>query len=206
MPTPAGYRKAARAMRLATKLGLPVVTLVDTAGAYPGIKAEERGQSVAIAENLRLMASLPVPVVAVVTGEGGSGGALALAFADRVLMCGNAVYSVISAEGCAAILWKDPAAAPEAAAALRVDARELLRLGVIDGVIPEPGDGAETDHVRAAEGLRGALVASLAELLPLDQMNLVTGRRSRFRRFGDHSGRLTKSLGSSFPSSPVAGG
>jgi len=184
MPSPAGYRKAARVMKLAAKLGLPVITLVDTAGAYPGIEAEERGQSVAIAENLKLMAGLPVPVVAVVTGEGGSGGALALAFADRVLMCANAVYSVISAEGCAAILWKDPAAAPKAAAALRVDARSLLSLGVVDGVVPEPGTGAETDHLAAAGALRAALAHTLAELLPLDQMNLVTGRRARFRRFG----------------------
>jgi acetyl-CoA carboxylase carboxyl transferase subunit beta len=184
MPSPAGYRKAARVMRLAAKLGLPVITLVDTAGAYPGIEAEEHGQSVAIAENLKLMAGLPVPVVAVVTGEGGSGGALALAFADRVLMCANAVYSVISAEGCAAILWKDPAAAPKAAAALRVDARSLLSLGIVDGVVPEPGTGTDTDHLAAADALRAALAGTLAELLPLDQMNLVTGRRARFRRFG----------------------
>ncbi|MEV2215003.1 acetyl-CoA carboxylase, carboxyltransferase subunit beta [Streptomyces sp. NPDC050997] len=184
MPTPAGYRKAARVMRLAAKLGLPVVTFVDTAGAYPGIEAEEHGQSVAIAENLKLMAGLPVPVVAVVTGEGGSGGALALAFADRVLMCANAVYSVISAEGCASILWKDPAAAPQAAAALRVDARSLLALGIVDGVVREPGDGAETDHLAAAGALRDALADGLAGLLPLDQMTLVTARRARFRRFG----------------------
>ncbi|WP_236794645.1 acetyl-CoA carboxylase, carboxyltransferase subunit beta [Amycolatopsis sp. GM8] len=184
MPTPAGYRKAARVMRLAGKLGLPVITLIDTAGAYPGIEAEERGQAVAIAENLKLMAGLPVPVVAVVTGEGGSGGALALAFADRVLMCANAVYSVISAEGCAAILWKDPAAAPKAAEALRVDSRSLLAQGVVDGVIPEPEGGAGTDHLRAADNLRAALAGSLAKLVPLDQMSLVTGRRKRFRKFG----------------------
>ncbi|GAA2805524.1 acetyl-CoA carboxylase, carboxyltransferase subunit beta [Saccharopolyspora taberi] len=184
MPNPAGYRKAARVMRLAGKLGLPVITLVDTAGAFPGIEAEENAQASAIAENLRLMASLPVPVISVITGEGGSGGALALAVADRVLMCANAVYSVISAEGCAAILWKDPAAAPEAANALRVTARELLRFGVVDGVIPEPEGGADADHPLAAEALRDALVASLAELAPLDQMNLVTQRHARFRQFG----------------------
>lgn len=184
MPSPAGYRKAARVMRLAAKLGLPVITLIDTAGAYPGIEAEERGQAVAIAENLKLMAGLPVPVVAVVTGEGGSGGALALAFADRVLMFASAVYSVISAEGCAAILWKDPAAAPIAAEALRVDARSLLGQGVVDGVIPEPDGGTGADHVRAAEALRAALADSLARLVPLDQMNLVTRRRARFRAFG----------------------
>ncbi|MDA3648379.1 acetyl-CoA carboxylase, carboxyltransferase subunit beta [Saccharopolyspora indica] len=184
MPSPAGYRKAARVMRLAGKLGLPVITLVDTAGAFPGVEAEENAQASAIAENLRLMASLPVPVISVITGEGGSGGALALAVADRVLMCANAVYSVISAEGCAAILWKDPAAAPEAANALRVTARELLRLGVIDGVVPEPAGGADTDHLATTEALRDALVANLAELAPLDQMNLVTQRHARFRQFG----------------------
>jgi acetyl-CoA carboxylase carboxyl transferase subunit beta len=184
MPTPAGYRKAARVMRLAAKLGLPVVTLIDTAGAYPGIEAEENAQAVAIAENLRLMAGLPVPAIAVVTGEGGSGGALALAFADRVLMSAGAVYSVISAEGCAAILWKDPAAAPRAAAALRVDARELLRLGVVDAVVPEPAGGADADPIQAARQLGAALATILAELLPQDQMTLVTTRRARFRRFG----------------------
>ncbi|WP_322779894.1 acetyl-CoA carboxylase, carboxyltransferase subunit beta [Frankia sp. Cas4] len=187
MPSPAGYRKAARIMRLAAKIGLPVITLIDTAGAYPGIEAEKQGQAVAIAENLRLMAGLPVPVVAVVTGEGGSGGALALAFANRVLMCSNAVYSVISPEGCAAILWKDAAAGPKAAAALRVDARELLRSGVVDGVVPEPDGGAHSDHLLAAHALRDALTSTLAELLPRDQMTLVTGRRTRFRQFGAHT-------------------
>src|SRR5882757_8042753 len=138
MPGPDGYRKAARVMRLAAKLGLPVVTLVDTPGAYPGEQAEEQGQAFAIAENLRLMASLPVPVVTVVTGEGGSGGALGIAVANRVLIWEHAVYSVISPEGCAAILWKDPAFGPRAAAALGLTARDLLRLGIVDGVLPEP--------------------------------------------------------------------
>ena len=184
LPAPSGYRKAARVMRLAAKLGLPVVTLVDTAGAYPGKTAEERAQSVAIAENLRLMAGLPVPVVAVITGEGGSGGALALAVADRVLMCANSVFSVISAEGCASILWKSPAAAPKAAAALRVDARSLLTLGVVDGVIPEPGEGAETDRVAAAANLRRALTHCLNQLDQCDQAELLVGRHARYRRFG----------------------
>jgi acetyl-CoA carboxylase carboxyl transferase subunit beta len=184
MPSPSGYRKAARVMRLAAKLGLPVITFIDTAGAYPGIEAEEQGQSIAIAQNLRLMAGLPVPVVAVVTGEGGSGGALALAVADRVLMLANAIYSVISPEGCAAILWKNPAAGPQAAAALRVDAREQLRNGVVDGVVPEPGEGADSDHPAAAQALRDALTSTLATLLPQDQMSLITARRARFRRFG----------------------
>ncbi|MDT3439069.1 acetyl-CoA carboxylase carboxyl transferase subunit alpha [Pseudofrankia sp. BMG5.37] len=184
MPSPAGYRKAARVMRLAAKLGLPVVTFIDTAGAHPGIEAEERGQSVAIAENLRLMGALPVPVVALVTGEGGSGGALALAVADRVLMCANAVYSVISPEGCAAILWKDPAAAPRAAEALRVDARQLLGLGVIDAVVPEPDGGSGADPVQAAALVEAALRDVLGELVGQGPAELVAGRHARFRRFG----------------------
>ncbi|CAI7977099.1 Acetyl-coenzyme A carboxylase carboxyl transferase subunits beta/alpha [Frankia sp. Hr75.2] len=184
MPSPGGYRKAARVMRLAAKLGLPVITLIDTAGAHPGIEAEQNGQAVAIAENLRVMAGLPVPVVAVVTGEGGSGGALALAVANRVLMCANAIYSVISPEGCAAILWKDPAAGPDAAAALRVDARALLAAGIVDGVVPEPDGGADVDPLAAADALRAALTGALAELTPLDPPTLVTARRARFRRFG----------------------
>ncbi|MGF7238811.1 MAG: acetyl-CoA carboxylase, carboxyltransferase subunit beta [Frankia sp.] len=185
MPTPAGYRKAARVMRMAAKLGLPVITFVDTAGAYPGIEAEEHGQSVAIAENLRLMAGLPVPVVTVIIGEGGSGGALALATANVVLMGANTVYSVISAEGCAAILWRnDTTAAPKAAAALQLDARSLLAAGVVDGVVREPGEGAETNHIAAGRAMREAVASTLAELLPLDQMTLVSGRRARFRRFG----------------------
>ncbi|HEX3788485.1 MAG TPA: acetyl-CoA carboxylase, carboxyltransferase subunit beta [Pseudonocardiaceae bacterium] len=197
MPNPSGYRKAARAMRLAAKLGLPVITLVDTAGAYPGIEAEAQAQAVAIAENLRLMAGLPVPVISVITGEGGSGGALALALGNRVLMCANAVYSVISAEGCASILWKSPAEAPKAAAALRLDARSLLAIDVVDGVVPEPGDGAETDHLQAAANLREALAACLAALLPQDQMNLVTGRHARFRQFGADSAVLLDNRGTS---------
>lgn len=181
MPTPAGYRKAARVMRLAGKLGLPVVTLVDTSGAYPGVAAEEQGQAVAIAENLRLLSGLPVPVVAVVTGEGGSGGALALAVADEVLMCGDAVYSVITPEGCASILWKDAGAAPRAAQALRVDARSLLELGVVDGVIPEAEHG---DHAAAAENLGSALIGSLLPLSRMDHPTRIARRHRRFRRFG----------------------
>jgi acetyl-CoA carboxylase carboxyl transferase subunit beta len=138
MPAPAGYRKAGRLMRLAAKWGLPVVTLVDTPGAHPGFEAEQQGQAGAIAENLRLMSALPVPVVTVVTGEGCSGGALAIAVADRLLVMENGFYTVISPEGCAAILWRERSAAPEAAQALRIDARSLLELGVADGVIPEP--------------------------------------------------------------------
>ncbi|MFF4775726.1 acetyl-CoA carboxylase carboxyl transferase subunit alpha [Microtetraspora fusca] len=184
MPPPEGYRKAARLMRLAEKLRIPVVTLVDTPGAYPGVTAEERGQAVAIAENQRLMARLTVPVVSVITGEGGSGGALALGMADRVLICANAWYSVISPEGCAAILWKSPAAAPLAARALRLDAGELLRLGVVDGVVPEPEGGAHTDPVLAARLLGAAVGTALADLLPLSAAELVRRRHGRFRGFG----------------------
>ncbi|PSL52678.1 acetyl-CoA carboxylase carboxyltransferase subunit alpha [Saccharothrix carnea] len=193
MPTPAGYRKAARLMRLAAKLGLPVVTLVDTPGAHPGRAAEERGQAVAVAESIRLMARLPVPVVTVVTGEGGSGGALALAVANEVLIGSNGVYSVISPEGCAAILWRDRRMAPAAARALRLDAANLLRLGVVDGVVPEPEGGSGHDHVLAGQRLRDALVAALRRLSGMTGDRLVAARRARFRAFGatstDHDDR-----------------
>ncbi|MDX2705186.1 acetyl-CoA carboxylase, carboxyltransferase subunit beta [Streptomyces sp. PA03-6a] len=184
MATPAGYRKAARLMRTAAKLGMPVVTLIDTPGANPGPEAESGGQALAIAENLRLMARLPVPVVAVITGEGGSGGALAFAVADRVLVSANGIYSVISPEGCAAILWKDPGAAPAAAAALRLHARDLLRLGIVDGVVPEPPDGAHGDHAHAAALVGGALSVALDELRPWAPDRLLAERRDRFHRFG----------------------
>ncbi|MEW2380513.1 acetyl-CoA carboxylase carboxyltransferase subunit alpha [Micromonospora sp. NPDC047707] len=189
MALPEGYRKAARLMRLATKLGLPVVTLVDTPGAHPGVDAEERGQAWAIAETIRLMSGLPVPVVAVVTGEGGSGGALALAVADRVLACAGAMYSVISPEGCAAILWKDPAAAPRAAAALQISSRDLLRHGIVDAVVPEPPGGAHEDPVTAADSLRAALIESLQEIAAVAATDLVARRRRRFRRFGTEESR-----------------
>ncbi|MDE1670967.1 acetyl-CoA carboxylase, carboxyltransferase subunit beta [Nocardia gipuzkoensis] len=184
MPTPAGYRKSARVLRLAAKLGIPVITLVDTAGAYPGVTAEEQGQAVAIAESLKLLAGLPVPVVTVITGEGGSGGALALAVADRVLVCENAVYSVISPEGCASILWKDATAAPRAAAALRVDSTSLLELGVADGVLSEPQGGAHRDPAAAAAALRQALRHAVADLARLRVAELLDRRHHRFRVFG----------------------
>ncbi|MFB4306658.1 acetyl-CoA carboxylase carboxyltransferase subunit alpha [Actinomadura sp. GTD37] len=184
MGSPAGYRKAGRLMRLAAKLGLPIVTLVDTPGAHPGVEAEERGQAWAIAENIRLMSGLPVPIVSVVVGEGGSGGALALAVADRVLALAGAVYSVISPEGCAAILWKDRELAPLAAAALRPDARDLLRQGIVDAVVPEPDGGAHEDPVTAGELLRGALTATLDELADIAPADLVRRRRARFGAFG----------------------
>jgi acetyl-CoA carboxylase carboxyl transferase alpha subunit/acetyl-CoA carboxylase carboxyl transferase beta subunit len=184
MPEPDGYRKSMRLMRYAAKFGMPIVTLVDTAGAYPGLGAEERGQSNAIAESIMLMSRLPVPIVTVVTGEGGSGGALALAASDRVLMLENSYYSVISPEGCATILFKDAAAAPRAAAALRITAPDLLRLGIMDAVVPEPEEGAHTDHNTTAANLKAALVESLTELLPLSPEELLEKRYDRFRKFG----------------------
>jgi len=184
MASPAGYRKAARLMRLAEKLRMPVVTLVDTPGAYPGVDAEAGGQAHAIAENLRLLSRLTVPVVAVITGEGGSGGALALAVADRVLALANAVYSVISPEGCAAILWRDAGAAPAAAAALGLGVRDLLGHGVIDAVVPEPDGGAHENPLAAAQALRRAVTATLHELGGLDPERLVAERARRFRAFG----------------------
>jgi acetyl-CoA carboxylase carboxyl transferase alpha subunit/acetyl-CoA carboxylase carboxyl transferase beta subunit len=184
MPQPEGYRKAMRLMRYAARFGMPIVTFVDTPGAYPGIGAEERGQSVAIAESIMQMSRLPVPIVSVVTGEGGSGGALALAASDRVLMLENSYYSVISPEGCATILFKDAAAAPRAAAALRITAPDLLRLGVMDAVVPEPEGGAHSDPPAAAANVKAALVDSLGELLGLEPDELVERRYERFRMFG----------------------
>jgi acetyl-CoA carboxylase carboxyl transferase subunit beta len=184
MPNPEGYRKAMRLMRYAARFRLPIVTLVDTPGAYPGLGAEERGQSVAIAESIMQMSRLPVPMVTLVTGEGGSGGALALAAGDRVLMLENSYYSVISPEGCATILFKDAAAAPRAAAALRMTAPDLLRLGVMDAIVPEPEGGAHTDPAAAAQNARAAIVAGLRELLALDPDELLAARYERFRGFG----------------------
>src|SRR5436309_7929449 len=164
MENPEGYRKALRLMQLAERFRMPVVTLVDTPGAYPGLGAEERGQAEAIAVNLREMARLEVPVVAVVIGEGGSGGALALAVADVVLMLENAIYSVISPEGCASILWRDGKKAPQAAEALRLTAKDLEQLGVIDGLLPEPVGGAHRDPDGAAATLAAALGGHLDAL------------------------------------------
>ena len=184
MPEPEGYRKGMRLMRYAAKFGMPIVTLVDTAGAYPGLGAEERGQSNAIAESIMLMSRLPVPTVTVVTGEGGSGGALALAAADRVLMLESSYYSVISPEGCATILFKDAAAAPRAATALRITAPDLLGLGVMDAVIPEPEGGAHTDAATAGANLKTALVSTLRDLLGRSPEELLEQRYDRFRKFG----------------------
>ena len=184
MPEPEGYRKGMRLMRYAAKFGMPIVTLIDTAGAYPGIGAEERGQSNAIAESIMLMSRLPVPTVAVVTGEGGSGGARALAATDRVMMLENSYYSVISPEGCATILFKDAASAPRAAAALRITAPDLLGLGIMDAVVPEPEGGAHTDAATTGANLRTALVTTLRELLGTSPDALLEQRYDRFRKFG----------------------
>jgi acetyl-CoA carboxylase carboxyl transferase subunit alpha len=184
MPHPEGYRKALRVMQLGEKFAKPVITLIDTPGAYPGIAAEERGQAEAIARNLREMAGLRTPIVAVVTGEGGSGGALALGVADRVFMLEHAIYSVISPEGCAAILWEDARRAREAAEVLRITAPDLLKLGVIDSVIPEPPGGAHRNWEAAAGETRTALRAALAELRKLSGDELVQQRYAKFRRMG----------------------
>lgn len=184
MPHPEGYRKALRLMKLAEKFRRPVVTFIDTPGAYPGIGAEERGQAEAIARNLREMAALRVPVVVLVTGEGGSGGALALGIGDRVLMLEHAVYSVISPEGCAAILWQDAAKAPEAAEILRLTAPDLLKLGVIDRIVREPAGGAHRDWEETAREVSGALREALAELRALTPDELVGQRYAKFRRIG----------------------
>jgi acetyl-CoA carboxylase carboxyl transferase subunit alpha len=184
MPHPEGYRKAHRLMKQAEKFGRPVVTLIDTPGAYPGIGAEERGQAEAIARNLLAMALLRVPIVAIVIGEGGSGGALALGVGDRVIMFENSIYSVISPEGCAAILWKTNAAKDKAAEALRLTAGDLRALGVIDDVIAEPLGGAHEDWAAAAAGLRATLVHHLDALAALDTDALLQQRWEKYERMG----------------------
>lgn len=184
MPRPEGYRKALRLMRLAEKFGRPILTLIDTPGAYPGLDAEERGQAEAIARNLLVMAELEVPVVAAVIGEGGSGGALALGVADRVLMMEYAIYSVISPEGCASILWKDSTMAPRAAEALKLTAPHLKKLGVIDEIVPEPAGGAQLDWDGAAAGLKRAVLDAFAGLEGLPAAELVESRYQKFARMG----------------------
>jgi acetyl-CoA carboxylase carboxyl transferase subunit alpha len=184
MPHPEGYRKALRLMRLAEKFGKPVVTFIDTPGAYPGTGAEERGQSEAIARNLGAMAGLATPIVTIVTGEGGSGGALAIGMGNRVLMLEYAVYAVISPEGCAAILWGDASRAPEAAESMRITAPDLLRLGVIDGIVPEPIGGAHRDWEATAGALRTVLRQALADFSGMPASRLVEERQEKFRRMG----------------------
>src|SRR5688500_15137033 len=181
---PEGYRKALRLMRIADKFNLPIVTLIDTAGAYPGIGAEERHIAEAIAVNLREMMLLSVPVIAVIIGEGGSGGALGNGVTDRVLIFENSYYSVISPEGCAAILWKESAAAPKAAEALKVSADHLEKLGVVDEVIPEPVGGAHNDPAQAASALKYVLLKHLNDVRSLDPEQLLETRYERFRHLG----------------------
>jgi acetyl-CoA carboxylase carboxyl transferase subunit alpha len=181
---PEGYRKALRVMKLADKFGLPVISLIDTAGAYPGIGAEERHIAEAIAVNLREMMLLQVPIIAVVIGEGGSGGALGIGVADRVLILENAYYSVISPEGCAAILWKDRAATAKAAAALRITAKDLLELGLVDGVVAEPLGGAHNDPAATAETLKHHLIKILTDLQKISLEERVAQRYAKFRNYG----------------------
>lgn len=184
MPKPEGYRKAMRIMRLAEKFSRPIITFLDTPGAYPGIDAEERGQAEAIAVNLREMSRLEVPVVAVVIGEGGSGGALGLGVANRIYMLENAYYSVITPESCAAIIYRDSGEAARAASALRLTAQDLLGLGLIDGVIPEPAGGAQLDYDATAVAIQQTLRSALDALRPMNAASLVDDRYGKFRKMG----------------------
>jgi len=184
MPKPEGYRKAMRVMELAAKFRRPIFTFVDTPGAYPGLDAEERGQAEAIAWNLREMARLETPVIVTVTGEGGSGGALAIAVGDRVNMLEHSVYSVISPEGCASILWRDSGRASEAAAAMRITATDLLGLELIDEIVPEPPGGAHSDHEALFKSLDAVLERQLRELLAVDPRSLRASRYDKFRQMG----------------------
>jgi acetyl-CoA carboxylase carboxyl transferase subunit alpha len=184
MPKPEGYRKALRVMELAAKFRRPIVTMLDTPGAYPGIDAEERGQAEAIAMNLREMTRLQVPIICIVIGEGGSGGALGLGVGNRIYMLENAVYSVISPESCAAIIYRDSGKAELAALALKLTAPDLLKLGIVDGIIPEPEGGAQNDHDRAAELMRETLRSALSDLSKLSPKDLSDQRYEKFRKMG----------------------
>jgi len=184
MPQPEGYRKALRLFHHANKFHLPILCLIDTPGAYPGLTAEEHNQSQAIAENLMELAGVTVPVVAAVTGEGGSGGALAIGVANRILMLEHSVYSVITPEGCASILWRSNDKVSEACQAMKMTAKEILQLGVIDQVISEPLGGAHHDYQTAAENLKKAIVAQMTELLKLTPEQVRKDRQDKFRRFG----------------------
>ena len=181
---PEGYRKALRAMQLAAKFGRPVLVFIDTPGAYPGVDAEERGQAEAIAHNLREMSRLGVPIIVTITGEGGSGGALAVAVGDRILMLENSVYSVISPEGCASIMWRDATQAETAAAALKITAQDMLDMNLIDEIVPEPEGGAHNDHLAAARMLDPVLAHALDELGRLSPQEIVSQRYEKFRRMG----------------------
>ncbi|MCH2105760.1 MAG: acetyl-CoA carboxylase carboxyltransferase subunit alpha [Planctomycetes bacterium] len=190
---PEGYRKALRKMQLAARMGLPIVSLINTPGAYPGIGAEERGQAGAIAENILEMFRLEVPILAIVIGEGGSGGALGIGVGDRVLIMEYSYYSVISPEGCAAILWKDGERTPDAASALRLTAPDLIELGVVDGVIKEPSGGAHRDRQRAIDGMRGVLLEELRGLKTIPKGELLSRRRAKYRHLAAVPGRFPES-------------
>jgi acetyl-CoA carboxylase carboxyl transferase subunit alpha len=196
---PEGYRKALRLMQLANKFGLPIITLIDTAGAYPGVGAEERHIAEAIAVNLREMTLFEVPIIATVIGEGGSGGALGIGVADRVLILENAYYSVISPEGCAAILWEDRAAAPKAAEALKITARDLLELGLVDEIVPEPLGGAHNDHAIAAANLKTHLLKHLDELVAMPPDERLKKRYEKFRAHGHFSENTEPALNGVVP-------
>lgn len=187
MAKPEGYRKAQRLMNLADRFGLPIVTFVDTAGAFPGVDAEARGQAEAIARSIEVCLSVEVPLIPVVIGEGGSGGAIAIAAGDRIMMLEHAIYSVISPEGCASILWRSAAQASEAAAALRLTAQDLLQLGLIDSIIPEPLGGAHRQPDAVFDNVRKALSQALAELAPIDGKALLAARRKKFLEMGKKS-------------------
>ena len=186
-PHPEGFRKAQRLMRLAAKLDLPLITFLDTAGAFPGPEAEERGQAEAIASSIKLMTGLQVPIVVVIVGEGGSGGALAIGVGDRVMALENAVYSVILPEGCASILWRSPDEVRTAAAAMRMTAADQLELGVIDGVIEEPKEGAHTDHAATARAVKRAILAALRQIGQEDSGQVLASRYARLRGIGAYA-------------------
>lgn len=194
MPHPEGYRKAARVMRQAEKFGIPIICFIDTPGAFPGLEDEERGQSEAIASNLYLMSQLRVPIIAVVIGEGGSGGALALSLANRLLMLEYSIYTVAAPEAAASILWRDTAFAPQAAEAMRISARELIHAHIIDDIIPEPLGGAHRDHALSAHNLQAALCKHLNELKQLSAGDLIEKRYQKFRAFGAFTRLASPSL------------
>lgn len=187
MANPDGYRKALRLMKLAQRFNVPVITFIDTPGAFPGLEAEERGQAEAIAKNLTEMAAIEVPIICVVVGEGGSGGALGIGVGDQILMLSNAIYSVISPEGCASILWRDAKFAPDAAEALNLTANALLKHGVIDEIINEPGDGAHTDHKKTAESIKEAILKNIKSLHKLATEELLQKRFKKFSAMGKFS-------------------
>ena len=187
MAKPDGYRKALRLMKLAQKFNIPVISFIDTPGAFPGLEAEERGQAEAIAKNLTEMATIEVPIICVVVGEGGSGGALGIGVGDRILMLSNAIYSVISPEGCASILWRDAKFAPDAAEALNLTANALLKHGLIDEIINEPGDGAHSNHKKTVESIQKAILKNLQSLQKLSTEELLQKKFEKFSAMGNFS-------------------